>query len=271
MLILIVELILHASPTSLINTMSEKVSLKWIDYQSNFNRSLAEFRNQTDHSDVTLITDDMVKFSAHKIILSSCSNMFKFIFKDSAHANPLLYLGGVSSVNLGFVLDYMYHGEVSLFQEQLDSFLESAQKLEVEGLLNDNKDNEKISKPDESIPDLNIEDIQYQPEEKNQLEKIDQAPIRRKPSRPSQNDVTKFDVGSMTPEEIKRKTLELFETKDGDFNCLACDFTSSGKSGKWLMKRHIEVHFDGLSYPCTLCNKEFRSKNSLVYHKSTNH
>ena len=115
--------------------MSEKFSLKWNDYQLNWNRSLSEFRKTTDLSDVTLITDDKVKFSAHKIILSACSNMFKFIFKDNTHAHSLLYLSSVSSENLQLILDYMYNGEVNLFQEQLDSFLESAQKLEVEGML----------------------------------------------------------------------------------------------------------------------------------------
>ena len=99
--------------------MSEKFSLKWNDYQLNWNRSLSEFRKTTDLSDVTLISDDKVKFSAHKIILSACSNMFKFIFKDNTHAHSLLYLSSVSSENLQLILDYMYNGEVNLFKEQL--------------------------------------------------------------------------------------------------------------------------------------------------------
>ena len=99
--------------------MSKKFSLKWNNYQLNWNRSLSELCNTYDLSDVTLISDDKVKFPAHKIILSACSNMFKFIFKDNTQTIPLLYLGGVSSVNLGFILDYMYNGEVNLFQEQL--------------------------------------------------------------------------------------------------------------------------------------------------------
>ena len=88
--------------------MSEKFSLKWNDYQSNWTRSLSESRNDSEFSDVTLISEDKVKFSAHKLILSSCSNMFKFVLKGTNHVNPLLYLGGVSSVNLGFILDYIY-------------------------------------------------------------------------------------------------------------------------------------------------------------------
>ena len=115
--------------------MSEKFSLKWNDYQSNWNKSLSQLRTNTDFADVTLISDDKIKFLAHKVLLSSCSNLFKMILKENINNSPLLYLGGVSAVNLGFLLDYIYHGEVNLFQEQLDSFLESAQKLEIEGLM----------------------------------------------------------------------------------------------------------------------------------------
>ena len=51
------------------------------------------------------------------------------------HLKFFLYLSGVNSLNLGFILDYIYYGEVNIYQGQLESFLESAQKLEIEGLL----------------------------------------------------------------------------------------------------------------------------------------
>ena len=92
--------------------MSEKFSLKWKNYQSNWNKSLSGLRNDTESADVTLISDDKMKFSAHKILLSSCSKTFKFILKENFHASPLLYLSGVSSINLGFILDFIYYGEV---------------------------------------------------------------------------------------------------------------------------------------------------------------
>ena len=99
--------------------MSEKFCLKWNDYLSNWNRSLSELRNDTDLADVTLISEDKVKFSAHKVILSSCSNILKFILKGNTNnPNPLLYLGGVSSVNLKFILDYIYHGEVNILMNK---------------------------------------------------------------------------------------------------------------------------------------------------------
>ena len=155
----------------------------------------------------------------------------------------------------------MYNGEVNLFQEQLDSFLESAQKLEVEGLLGGDEENneEDILKPDEGMQDLNME------LEEKQIVKIDQTQTRRH-SRTALNDITKFNVGSWTPEEIEKKTKDLYEKRDGVFSCLAYEYTTTTQ-----IKRHIEVHFDGLSYTCTFCNKQFRSKNSLIKHKSTVH
>ena len=76
--------------------MSEKFSLKWIDYQSNWNKALNELRKDSDFADITLISDDKVKFSAHKILLSSCSKLFKFILKGNVNGNYLLYLTGVN-------------------------------------------------------------------------------------------------------------------------------------------------------------------------------
>ena len=139
--------------------MSEKFSLKWNDYNSNWNKSLSKLRENNAFADVTLITDDKVKFSAHRILLTSCSNVFDFILKDSNQANPFLYLSGVNSTNLGFILDYIYKGEVNLYQEQLDSFLESAQKLEIEGLLGgDNQEIVEDSKfRQDDNEDVNVE------------------------------------------------------------------------------------------------------------------
>ena len=94
--------------------MSEKFSLKWNDFQSNWNKAINNLHKDTDFADVTLISDDKVKFSAHKILLSNSSNMFKFILKGTNQNNSLLFLRGVSSKNLGFILEYIYQGVVNL-------------------------------------------------------------------------------------------------------------------------------------------------------------
>ena len=220
--------------------MSEKFSLKWEDYQSNWNKCLTELRNETDFADVILISDDKVKFSAHKILLSSCSSMLKFILKSSNNANPLLFLGGVSSVNLGYILDYIYQGEVNIYQEQLDSFLESARKLEIEGLLGSNEDDQE-DLLEEKMDLLQGEQKFDQPEDENFIVKMNRkAPARNarsQYSRALRNDGDKIDVSSMTPEETENKMTELYQKTEGTWSCLVCNFTNIRES---QMNRHIE-------------------------------
>ena len=245
--------------------MSEKFSLKWNDYQSNWNKSLSKLRKDTDFADVTLISDDMVKFLAHKVLLSSCSNMFKVILKENINASPLLYLGGVSAVNLGFLLDYIYHGEVNLFQEQLDSFLESAQKLEIEGLMGQ----EGMAKAEETHYENEVETKEpysFPTPAEMQVERINDSKEsipRKQHARPRTSDVARIDVTSLTSGESEEKIAEFCQKIDGGWSCKACDYTSPKIAN---VKRHAERHIDGLSYNCNLCSKEFRSSNCLNVH-----
>ena len=42
---------------------------------------------------------------------------------------------GIGSTELAHILDYIYNGEVSLFQDDLDKFLITARRLKLKGLL----------------------------------------------------------------------------------------------------------------------------------------
>ena len=70
----------------------------------------------------------------HKVILSACSNFFKSLLRRNPHNHPLLYLKGVKYSDLLCVLNFMYHGEVNVAQEDLNSFLAVAEDLQVNGL-----------------------------------------------------------------------------------------------------------------------------------------
>ena len=258
--------------------MSEKFALKWNDFQSNWTSSLSELRKEADFADVTLISEDKVNFSAHRILLSSCSNMFKFILKDNPQVNPLLYLGGVSSQNIGFILDYIYYGEVNIYQEHLDSFLESAQKLEISGLIGNNQDSSDTENQTLHQNQMQQTNKMFKEEDPNSgdysfsLVNTTEPVVvkqRRQYSRATSNDVPKIFVGDMTHEEIEAKTKELYKKIDGVWTCLQCGKTSSGQSCN--IRFHVETHMDGLCYTCNICKKEFRSKNSLNFHKNTFH
>ena len=115
--------------------MSEKFCLKWNDFNSNVSKSFRILRNEEYLHDVTLVSDDYNKVSAHKLVLSACSEYFKDIFKNNPHSHPLLCLDGISVDDLRNIMDYIYNGEVQIYQDDLDRFLIVAQRLKLEGLM----------------------------------------------------------------------------------------------------------------------------------------
>ena len=117
------------------STMSEKFCLKWNDFQTNVTKKFSSLKADTDFCDVTLVSDDQKQLSAHKFVLSSCSEYFKNILKQNKHAHPLLCLADINFDDLTNVIDYIYHGEIQIYQEELDRFLNVAQRLKLDGLL----------------------------------------------------------------------------------------------------------------------------------------
>ena len=112
---------------------SEKFSLKWNDFESNLSSAFTELREDKELFDVTLVCDSN-QIEAHKVVISACSPFFRRILKRNQHSHPLLYLKGVPFTDLESVLNFMYRGEVSVAQDHLNSFLATAEELEVKGL-----------------------------------------------------------------------------------------------------------------------------------------
>jgi len=126
---------------------SEKFCLRWNDFESNISVAFRELRDDKDFFDVTLACDDE-QIQAHKVILSACSPFFRNILRRNPHQHPLLYLKGVKYSDIQSVLNFMYHGEVNVAQEELNSFLAVAEELRVKGLTQGPNANASKPKPD---------------------------------------------------------------------------------------------------------------------------
>jgi len=114
-------------------TSGGEFCVQWNDFESNMRVAFRELREDKDLFDVTLACDDD-QIKAHKVILSACSPFFRSILKRNPHEHPLLYLKGVKYIDLMAVLNFMYHGQVNVAQEQLNSFLAVAGDLQIKGL-----------------------------------------------------------------------------------------------------------------------------------------
>ena len=53
--------------------MPEKFFLKWNDFYSNVSKSFGLLRNEDYLHDVTLVSDDYKQVTAHKLVISACS------------------------------------------------------------------------------------------------------------------------------------------------------------------------------------------------------
>jgi len=121
---------------------TEKFCLRWNDFESNISVAFRDIREEKDFFDCTLSCGSK-QIQAHKLILSACSPFFRSVLKQNPHQHPLLYLKGVQFTDLQAVLNFMYHGEVNVAQEELNSFLAVAEDLEVKGLTQNNSSNPK--------------------------------------------------------------------------------------------------------------------------------
>lgn len=111
----------------------EKFCLKWNEFESNVSTAFRELRDDKDFFDVTLACEGN-QLEAHKVILSACSPFFRAVLKRNPHSHPLLYLKGIKYEDVLAVLNFMYHGEVNIAQDELNSFLAVAEELQVKGL-----------------------------------------------------------------------------------------------------------------------------------------
>ena len=121
---------------------SEKLCLKWNDFQQNINSTLRGLKSDTDFADVTLVCDDGTQFEAHKFILASSSPFFRGVLKDTKLQHPLIYMRGVSLEDMATLLDFLYFGEANVSHDGVESYLALAEDLKIKGLRSDQEPTE---------------------------------------------------------------------------------------------------------------------------------
>ena len=252
--------------------MSEKFCLKWNDFNSNASKAFGILRNEDYLHDVTLACDDNYQVSAHKLVLSASSEYFKTLFMNNKkHGSTMLIcLEGTESGDLNNILDYVYNGEVKIFQDDLDRFLAVAQRYKIQGLISQDSEDQPPQHDGAITEETRAEDSVLN--KRNQL-----GPIKTENNEKSKQ--KKFTPPNSNGTQVVQATSNINDAEDqinqymdklgpGNFVCKICGKTAT-MSGH--IKNHIETHLEGISYSCTICSKSFRSKNSVNKHKSLYH
>ncbi|XP_076666786.1 uncharacterized protein LOC143368197 isoform X2 [Andrena cerasifolii] len=139
---------------------SQQFSLRWNNYLKHITCAFDTLRTEEDLVDVTLSCEGK-RIRAHKMLLSACSTYFRDLFKENPCQHPVIIFRNVKFDDLAALVDFMYQGEVNVVQEQLASFLTTAELLAVQGLTDGTgKDNDSLVEDDIDIP--NEPEIQLQ-------------------------------------------------------------------------------------------------------------
>ena len=227
---------------------------------------VGSFREDNDFADMTLACEDGQQVEAHKVILAASSPFFQNLLGRNKHPHPLIYMRGVKSYDLLAIVDFLYHGEANVFQENLDSFLAVAEELQLKGLM---------GKPDKTIQD----DEEYLPSTfppaMNTDIKIPKTSLKTDQINPPIENrtlaiPTNFSGDLDDLEEKVKSMMEKSQNKLANGLQFAVLCKVCGKEGHGRnIKDHIEAnHLEGIVLPCNLCDKTFRSRQRLRNHKS---
>jgi len=118
----------------------QRFSLRWNNYQSHLVTAFESLLDEKDFIDVTLGVEGR-KLPAHKMLLSACSPYFRELLKGNPCQHPIIILRDIKYDDLFSLLQFMYNGEVNVAQDQLNSFLKSAESLKIRGLTDNESEN----------------------------------------------------------------------------------------------------------------------------------
>ena len=232
-----------------------------------------------EFADVTLVCEGNYQVQAHKIILASASNIFKDMLMGNTHPHPLIYMRKNKAEDIVSAVDFIYHGEVTIAQENLNDFLEFAEEIQLKGLskeaIHENPRENRLEKKREN----SRKDCKAAPESQ-----IDEYPVSTTQednvkeellSTSSDNTVSILDESTMMEakpyftfdsgdnKELDEKINLIVQKLDGLWTCTSCGKTAKTK---FNIRSHAEIHIEGVSHPCGRCGKSFRYINILKVH-----
>ena len=185
---------------------------------------------------------------------------------------------GIKHEILLAVVDFLYLGEASVFQESLDSFLAIAEELRLKGLMGQTEDATKTEKNNKySIPEQAKSSQSFHKGIKPNSSTTNMASSAKLEdhsqlvsiNNPQRISLPNFVSGDF--KELDEKVKSMMEKsqnriKGGREFAKVCKMC--GKEGEGIAIRdHIEAnHLEGVSLPCNVCGKVFRSRARLRKH-----
>ncbi|XP_040577830.1 uncharacterized protein [Lepeophtheirus salmonis] len=280
----------------------QQYCLKWNNYAASVTSTFKNILDGEDFVDVSLVASKGHALKAHRVVLAACSVYFREILKGlSLWQHPVIVLKDVPFTDLQGIVEFIYHGEVSVDQDALPSLLKSAEILKVKGLTEEDPPPFRPDEPFESTSQKLSKNRLYISNKHNHIRK-NAHPIQIRQSCPEKEE---NEVDNTICKEVIEKEID--DTEDGDIDRLSNPINRSStpfayssldtdsfsqiinysktinsnsltqkktcphcfQQLSWhALSRHVrDMHRNQSNYvSCKFCHKMFRNKNSLGCH-----
>ena len=240
--------------------VEETFHVTWKQFKPHLMVANQNLLQEKHFADVTLVSDDELQVTAHKVVLSACSPLFRNLLLNNPHPHPLLYMRGIKHQQLQAILQFMYSGEARIGQEDIDEFIAVGRELKVKDLSNNSVD---VNAKTDDITDL--EDKQRQKSETYQVDNLENTDD---PYNSTNSDISVTE--DIAEEENKNRTqiTTKDEANDGFHYCHLCEIKTVSKGS---LKMHIESIHDGIRYECGQCDYMATKQGNLKRHRQVKH
>ena len=92
-----------------------------------------------DFTDVTIVCDDQEQFRAHKLVLSASSPVFRRIISCLSTKDAVIYMKGVMHKEMKSILEFIYLGQSTFYEDRLEEFLKVARELDIKEISENRK------------------------------------------------------------------------------------------------------------------------------------
>ena len=263
---------------------NEKFTLTWHSYASHFQEVLSNLFETGESSDVTLVCNDQVKFKAHKFVLKSCSPVFESILDDTNESKSVVYLRGVNQLELKPILDFIYYGQASFYQEKMKEFLNIGKDLQIIEI-KEVPEEEELVDNGENIAEKNHHDVISKEVLSDDNEIVDEnesasstasQPISTQQSS-LKTHIESVHVGmkypcnqcnykATTQSSLKTHILSVHDCVK--YPCHQCEYKATQQSH---LKRHIDSVHEGVKYPCNQSDYKATQQSNLKTHMKSKH
>lgn len=253
----------------------EKFNFTKHSYLENLSDMMKNLIKSSDFADVTLVCEDKKQIKAHRNILSACSPVFKDILQIDKSFSSIIFLKGVMSSKMQAILEYIYLGEATIYQEQINEFLSVANSLEIKDLAKD-WETERASFTGEGAEIVEHYSLCADEDESIVNEKIsehepDSETFSKEKIKRENNDNGPFYLNSNVKikDEGKCQVINKVGEMIGErIKCDKCHLTFTARSSMNQHKRNIH---EGKKYPCHHCDYQATQNGTLLRHIRAKH